>query len=399
MAHQGARILKAKSSLTELDENKSLRRLPRAPARTRSPAFMDRFEDRVLIYDAFWSKGQTRVLLVCPPPLNLEQQWRDAKISTCPGGDIVPHKLFVSRSSMIVELPHMPANSDSFTLELGGQEFVVPIQPDFAQEFSASNILFTMNKDNRLEWIEEWARFHHHVHQVNSVILFDNGSQTYRPEDIEKVLLGVAGLEKILVLNWPQKFGMRDSKVLMHPYWAHFLQNSSFSVVLRRFGARAAGLLNMDIDELAHPVPGGNVFSQLANSASGFHILEGQWVEAVLTQDSNSSIVRHSDFSYCLRDFRRNLNAKKWALDPRRDWLNDLNLQPSWHKIKHMPENLLKESSVGKYWHFKGISTNWKEQRNRLIAPRPLVHQKNRELGKMFDLYKSLCPSDKKQGG
>jgi hypothetical protein len=54
---------------------------------------------------------------------------------------------------------------------------------------------------------------------------------------------------------------------------------------------------------------------------------------------------------------------RKWALDPSRRWVRKLSVHPYWHWIegrpifaKSMPEDAL-------YWHFRGINTNWKQQR------------------------------------
>jgi hypothetical protein len=66
-----AGLLPSAHSAAFLPEQSPLRRRPRAPARHRPEAFEREFEDRALVYDAFWHVDGRRILLVGPPPLNL----------------------------------------------------------------------------------------------------------------------------------------------------------------------------------------------------------------------------------------------------------------------------------------------------------------------------------------
>jgi hypothetical protein len=92
--------------------------------------------------------------------------------------------------------------------------------------------MFTMNKDNDLEWIEIWAAWHCEVHGVDAIIIFDNGSKRYGIVDIADALTGVAGLKTIGLVSWPFLYGPIDPAALTHPYWPNFLQVASFSVRL-----------------------------------------------------------------------------------------------------------------------------------------------------------------------
>ena len=339
---------------------------------------MARFEDRALIYDAFWQDHSGRILLVGPPPYNLQEHWQKASFTARPSGQRLTPVFHVARSSMIVALAGAPDGTKVLDMEFAGTTFSMNVQPDFSGYFTANRILFSMNRDNDLAWIRFWALYHARVHGADAVILFDNGSTRYTNGQLEQTLSGVSGLKKVMVCNWPYRFGARDARVMMHPFWAHFLQNASFSTVLRRLARQAGALLNMDIDELAMPVAGSDIFRLAEKSRSGFVSMRGQWVENI-AQEVPGEWSDHRRFTWQLRDFRRDLNARKWALDPKRDWLDDLDLQPSWHKIKHMPASLLKRSPVAGYWHFRGINSGWKENRVRRSVP-GFLHRKSDEL-------------------
>ena len=378
-----AQVVTAEFSPLFLPAVAPVRRRMRNPALPRPARFMERFEDRALLYDAFHHHRAGNILLLGPPPLNLRSHWQAARIRARPSGRELSARMHVARSSMIIALAGAPEETTHLDIRFAGQDFSLAVRPDMSGAFAGNRVVFSMNRNNDLAWIRFWALYHARMHGADAVILFDNGSTRYTLEQLEQTLAGVPGMKKVMVCNWPFRFGAKDPGVLMHPYWAHFLQNASFSELVRRLAGQAGALLNMDIDELARPVPGSDIFAMAQNSASGFVTMTGQWVENVAHQMPEEAF-DHRRFVWQLRDFRRNLNARKWALDPKRDWLDDLDLQPSWHKIKHMPASLLKRSPVAGYWHFRGINTGWKENRARHAVSR-VLHRKSPELVQAFN--------------
>ena len=57
-------------------------------------------------------------------------------------------------------------------------------------------------------------------------------------------------IERAAVISWPYRYGATDPAAIPNPYYGLFLQIASMSVVLRRYAARAYGILNCDIDYL-----------------------------------------------------------------------------------------------------------------------------------------------------
>src|SRR5690606_4257814 len=105
-------------------------------------------------------------------------------------------------------------------------------------EFSGRRVLFSMNKDNELGWVREWARHHQRHHGTDTVILFDNGSTRYGVDEL-RATLNEAGIADAMVPSWPYLFGARDRATKREPFWAHFLQNAAMSVAMRRYGTQA----------------------------------------------------------------------------------------------------------------------------------------------------------------
>ena len=72
-----AALLDAQSSAALLPA--CVRRAPRVPQRKRPQPFLDAFDATGMVYDCFWHADGSRVLLVCPAPVNLEAGYRLAK--------------------------------------------------------------------------------------------------------------------------------------------------------------------------------------------------------------------------------------------------------------------------------------------------------------------------------
>jgi len=259
---------------------------------------------------------------------------------------------------MITELSGAPDRTTAIRMHFAGNTFDLPIGSNSAAAFAGLRVLFTMNRDNDPAWIWDWAGWHARLHGVDGIVLFDNGSTQYDVKELEQLLLRIPGVGVACVPSWPGRFGMTDEALAIDPFWSHFLQISSMSVALRRFGASAFGLLNCDIDELAATRCGKPIFDYLEAARRGLVVFRGQWVEADRQGGS------HRDYVMRKRDHRAARSSpKKWLLDPKRDWVADLRVHPYWHWVRRRPLFGKTMPPDAFYRHFKGISTNWKEDR------------------------------------
>ena len=346
------------SSAAALSADNPIKRAPRAPGRARPEEFWRAFDARTLFYDCFRHIDGARVLLVGPPPLNLKRAFAAARYVARPGGEVLRPRYHESLSTMITELVGAPASATSIGVSIAGERFELPIQPGYTEALRGRKLLFSINRDNDLAWIREWAGFHAQVHGTDAVVLVDNGSRRYTPDEVLATLSSVPGLAFALVPSWTHSFGPIDPAVRTNPYWSRFLQIGSMSVVLRRFGKHAYGLLDCDIDELAGTRSGTSIYDVAKQSRGGLVAFRGVWVEATAPG------TRHRDYTMRLSDPKAAVcRQRKWALDPSRAWVRKLSVHPYWHWIegrpllaKTMPEDAL-------YWHFKGINTNWKLRR------------------------------------
>lgn len=353
-----AATLPVANSYAALPFNNRVRRLPRAPDRKRPAAFNDAFDDRTLFYDCFWHMDGTRILLVGPPWVNIEAGYKLASYVALPSGAKLAPRFHPSLTTMVTELPNAPAGTTALQVTFAGEKLRLEVQPNSCRDLAGRKLLFSINKNNDLAWIREWAEFHAKIHGTDAVILVDNGSTRYEPAEILATLQAIPAIAHAAVPSWPYSFGPIDPAVRKDPYWARFLQIGSMSMILRRYGELCYGLLDTDIDELAGTHSGRSIFDLAHDSKGGLIVFRGTWIEAT------GPGARHRDFTHKLADPKAALSPqRKWALDPSRPWVRRLSVHPYWHWVqgralfsKSMPEDAL-------YWHFKGINTNWKAQR------------------------------------
>ncbi|WP_196259823.1 hypothetical protein [Pelagibacterium limicola] len=356
------------SSPASLPQDGQLRRKPRWGWRQRPDSFAERFEDRILFYDAFFAAEPRRVLLVGPPPLNLGRHFRSARFWAKPSNTPLYARFFPSLSTMITALDDVPAGTDAIAVDFAGIAFEMPVQPSLVERFRGRRLLFTMSKDNPVEWIAAWAQYHARRHGTDAIVFFDNGS-TYEPDHIARTLSEIEGIDDFVIFRWPYVYGAIDRAVIFNPYWTQFLQVSAMGLVLRRIAGAAEGMLNADIDELIETPTGESIYSIAARSAFGLVTMQGRWVEPAVAPHARPPYL-HGDFPYRLKDApARICKARKWVIDPRRNWFGNLEVHPYMHWIENRPHGSKHQSADVFFWHFKGINTNWKVERAAPVQP------------------------------
>jgi len=287
---------------------------------------------------------------------------------------------------MTIALKNAPKNTKQIEMNFAGNIFIVNVQPNMSEQFKDTRLLFTMNKDNPLAWIKEWATYYQKMHNANAILFFDNGSSIYELSEIEQTLASVKGIDNICVIAINHKYGPHDKAVIMYRFWANFLQLSSFSIMFRRFGAKAYAILNADIDEFVDPIDNSDVFEEAKKAKDGLFLLNGIWVEGITEPEVKQDLPPHDVYRHVRKDFRSKLNANKWSLDPSRDWLENLNIHPAVHKIRNAPKQISKAAPKGLFWHFKGINTNWKVNRSKADKLTFMLY-KPKQLKTLFDKF------------
>lgn len=213
--------------------------------------------------------------LICPKLNNLTSSVRSAKWWI----DERPTSLIRIRFYHRYDVIFLRASSrrvKQVTVVIGSWEGQSNVAQPQLQLFAGLNTVFTTQKNNRLDWITDFLRYHTHHHGLQGAILMDNGSTLYSPQSLQETLCQ-AGLEATLVMSAPFKFGPRLPSTYKNVvYEERYLIYALLNIARQRYLSKARAVLNCDIDELAH-TPKTTIFDLCVRNPLGFVALPVIW--------------------------------------------------------------------------------------------------------------------------
>ena len=336
--------------------------MPR-PANLRQPDYEDKFDFLTIFYDCFESVNSRWSIFLGPPFLNLEP----TVLTALPNA-------FGCRSSSDVLLRHARPCAQLWLRTVQSRadlplrvfrQSEITIQPNHCDLFRDRNVLLTKSKDNDLRWIHDWVHFFARKHGSDAVLFYDNASTKYEISEIYETISSIPGVEVVVVVEWPYKFGPVGSESFNGPQGLPW--NSTYSQLgilehaRHRFLALADTVVNADVDELVLTKNSVSIFELVRRSLTGYLEYSGHWIESV-TETTNKEH-RHFDFVYRSAT-PAELAKPKWTIAPRRS-----PPQSQWlvHQVSGMQPDAL--SQAVSYRHFRAISTGWKYPRDKLDRP------------------------------
>lgn len=364
------------------------RRQPTRPVEFRDENFARQFDSTTLIYDAV-DIGDQRIVLFAPPFFNLT-------------GDLSRTNFFQGSERRQSDIRHFDRHaqirlqaSPGVGIRAVGPlgDVALTISPNSLDLFRGRRVIFTMSKDNPIEWIVDWVKFNRDVHGADAVLIYDNASTAYDATALSAALRSVPGIERSAVVEWPFKYGPQGANSRDH--WdSDFCQLGAWEHARWRFLQDARSVMNSDIDELVLSKSGQSVFEAAEQSLSGFVRYRGRWIVGV-NEPGESEVTdrlpRHRDFSILMPPSyqfswlrgRRDTNAcaAKWTVVPgkcpqRAQWLI--------HSISSWLPSYLPCSRNFSFSHFREIGSNWKYQRTSRMPFDPSVHTTNELLQTAF---------------
>ena len=359
-----------------LDEQQGLRRLPLGPELAREQSFYDRFDDFAVFYDVFRDHTGRHVYLIGPMGLNLTPLIDAMVITGHPSGVEVRPKIHHGVQAEILRVT-LPEDDTRLSFAFGDQSFGAAIQPNRSRALADDRVIFTINKDNDLAWIADWARFYVVEHGATAAVVYDNGSADYTLDDLRDTLAEVEGLAKFLVIPWPYPFGSMDDVFEGHKFggnWGMFAQPPKFTQFFRKYGMAARSLLNVDIDELVLSPFRKSVFKAVERAPFGLLRFNRVWV---LNAREETGLPRHQHFVIRKKGIAARDRGKKWALAPARSFLASWRAQPWTHSVKGWL-NLAGSSDEFYGYHLIGISRSWYWDRTKQVAFDPKLHVRDK---------------------
>jgi len=368
-----------------LSEFTDIRRESLRPVQDREPGFAAAYDDDTLAFDAYWDADGRHVRLICPPFLNLEPHIAAMKVVCRPGGGQASvRRRTLDRGCQL--LIRAEPGTHTLDVECGLGRFRIAVGANYSPLFAGRRVIITMSKNNRLEWITDWVRFHRDNHGADAVLIYDNDSTAYTSGELLSALSRVAGIERVVVVDWPFKYGPQGT--LRGGWESFYSQHGQLEHARHRYLADAMSVVQGDVDELV--VTGESIFRMVERSVFGVLVYPGRWVLAPRNAATQDGPIRHRDCDLVLpvrmerRALMRRLDANgcasKWSVVPGRC--------PSYaqwktHQIGRWPAAYLPCRGAA-YRHFRQINSSWKYDRNGEMAdPSTLLH--DHELRAMLD--------------
>jgi len=345
-----------------LGEESVIRRLPPRPPEIRQPSYLEQFDDRTLIYDAFRDPSGRHAVLIGPPLHNLTPLFDQMAVTNPETGAPLAFSIaHWDRNAQIwIECGSAAQRLRLSGLPRGSRD--LPLQPNHADLFAGRRVVVTMSKDNELAWIFDWARFHQRAHGAEGFLLYDNASTKYSLADIQDTLDRAAPGARCVVVSWPFKFGPHGGPALV---WdSDYCIYGMIEHARWRYLAQARCVLRIDVDEFVISPNRASVFASTEASPLGYLQFVGCWI---VNEHAATRLARHRDFKY--RE-RTPTATKNWCVAPQR-----CTFEQQWrnHAILGFPEQLVSEDRF-MHRHFKAINTSWKFQRFHPVAIDPKLH-------------------------
>ena len=318
------------------------------PAKYRLDGYDETYDFRTIAYDTVWMERQKSILLVCPKLLNLESLLKSSKI-TASGNEVKISRIKHYRRHDEVWIACAARPRD---LEIRTKHFALSAKiGSQVNIFDGKNVLVTKSKNNDLNWVSDWIKYHVESQGATAALIFDNGSDAYSFPELQQTMETVEGLETALAVASDFPFGSWKSSKLIHR--SMFYQAGMLSIARHRFLHSARAALPIDVDEL---VTGASVFDAAVASRFGYVTMPGVWRYSQLPEDQTP---HHSDHIW-----RREpdvASKEKYCLAPSR-WFTDT----VWdiHGLHRYVFNNMAMMRDARFLHCEHISTGWKRKRD-----------------------------------
>lgn len=329
--------------------------------------FEDRFDCETVFFDVFWDAAYETVIFTAAPFLNLDDDL-GLTVRAMPSGtlcqlDYDPNPHFARYRTV------PPKGTVGFEIDSRAGRVVLPIQPSLARVFEGRKAIYTLQKDNDLLWIRDWAYFYAKEHGADAAIIYDNGSTRYSCAEVANVLDAVPGIEEVAVVDWPFPYGAFDLRETLsfNLIDSIYCQFAGFDHVFRRLAPTAAGLVNVDLDELMVRRGARTIFDAAEESPTGCVRVFGYWCENTRSpEDAALPQRRHRQFTYLQHPEPRVCEAK-WGIAPQK--VSD-NIIFEVHRFLNSYSPFAADMTL---FHFRGINTMWDHDRA-LFDPRAVEH-------------------------
>jgi hypothetical protein len=290
------------------------------------------------------------VRVYLPRLLNLKKLWAG---STCSfdGVQLRPSRHRVYRRFETLDFKVGTSTPKIFGISTAeGAVFTVPINAATPNDFRNRRVLYTLLKDEKIEWIQDWLQFHNQIQGADAVLIANNGSTSYTSSQLLEAIEEVPGYVSARVLYVPLPWGPRGNAPGVDD--GKYLQTTLLNLTRDRFFSAAHGVLNLDVDELLLRRGKSSVFDSIKRW--GFMTFPGEW----RYPSDVTGEIRHQHHRF--RDGNDKPCATKYCFSPS-SLLGKMCL--SVHGLERLNRKLFSGSHDFLFLHCRNISTSWKHDR------------------------------------
>ncbi|UOO81742.1 hypothetical protein LVJ83_12620 [Uruburuella testudinis] len=336
------------SSIT-LDSQLNTLRIPPRKEEEQQSNYKELFDYSTLFSDIY--RTETSIELLGPPLMNLKSILQNNGGLFINGRDYTHLAKFTDNYRIGKTIIPDIRDAKEIQIHFENEIFTRKIQPNHYDFFKDHNVLVTQQKDNPLEWISYWVRFHVKFHEVDSILLYDNNSISYTTSQLEGLLSSIEGLKKVCVIKWPIPFGptggpksVWDSDFGQHQAWEH---------ALTRFLFQANCAIIGDIDELPAHEDNSSIPSILSAIDEPVLSYKRRQIIEVASCDEYFNLPRLHCYSH-LYEKDKSVIAPKYSINPKKIARNSHLLvhQVIGNKVNHSDKIISR--------HFGNLRMDWR---------------------------------------
>lgn len=339
----------------------NFKRTPIRPVELQIGNFAERFDYTTMWNDAIQTKHDN-ILLIGPPLYQINNWLKD----NCSFEDQNNRKLQwihndYDRMGITVLNTHNWIEYIWLVTPHGKYKIIVdPV----STEFAGKSVLMSISQNNPVTWIRQWIDYHHTLHGINAVLIYDNGSTMYSVDELYNAIKRDDILIKVVDYNvpggamgsGPWEWNGRKGDSL--PWDSDFPPYVLFEHAKRKYLHCAKIVINSAPDELLvinNKVSFQDITVHVETSQYSSLLYDGIWVEPV---DSIKHI-NAKDVPFENRNFANYWHttndphagvSTKWLLCPHR------NMNYQWHL--HRTDVMVKTNSIT-YGHYLAMNNNW----------------------------------------
>jgi len=323
----------------------------------RDATYLDRYDRRTVFYDCQWRADLGRHVIHAPTFLNLWEPFAAGLAAETGAVRIASRRPWKRSEQVLLDAPR-----DGLSVTLDGITHPIRSRASERDRFAGLRLAITLNRNNRLDWIFDWATYHVRRHGMEAVAIADNDSTLYPLEDLRATLAAVEGLKQAVVYHAPFPYGPSGKRRRRGEKGAKFFQSGMLNVMRDDAAAAARSVLSVDIDELVLAPEGRTVFEMTERHPLGMLTFHGRWSYPARL-DSGARPQRE----HVWRTVPSPKCHRKWCIVPTgimgRRFLWDA------HQIGGLAQNLFTTTRAVSHAHCRATTTNWRNDRFALDTP------------------------------